>query len=223
MVDKGRLESDGLPARFLDRLDHVGIGPAPAKITGATPLDFINGGLGSFLQQHGRGHDEAGRTEAAHERIALDESLLHRRELPVLAEPLDGGDFDALGIDRQLHAGVGQHAIDQHGTGTAGRTVADFLGAGERGVIAQRVEQRDAGLKLEVLFFTVDLQGDGHRAGALRSRPGALGDFIRDRPGLDGGDGDGAGTDTFEEGTAVDGGEIGGFAHENQGFIGVGP
>ena len=81
-------------------------------------------------------------------------------------EAFDGLDVAALRIDGEDGAGVDALAVEDDGAGSTGAAVADLLGAGVIQVIAQRVEQRDAGLDGEVDGLAVDVEGDGDGAGS---------------------------------------------------------
>src|ERR1019366_4630211 len=80
-------------------------------------------------------------------------------------ETLDGLDIAALRVDGQNATCVDALAGQDDGAGSTGAAVADLLGAGVVEVIAQRVEQGDAGLDGEVDGFAVDIEGDGGGGG----------------------------------------------------------
>ena len=52
-------------------------------------------------EQVGRRHDHAGRAEPALQRVVVTERLLHRMELSVAGQPLDGGYFTSVGLNRE--------------------------------------------------------------------------------------------------------------------------
>src|SRR5256885_419597 len=56
--------------------------------------------------------------------------------------------------------------------GAAGPAIADALGDGEIQVVAQGVDQGDARLNRSIHGLAVDVERDGHRAGADRRRSG---------------------------------------------------
>ena len=79
-----------------------------------------------------------------------------------LTQALDGHDVVAFVHDGEGEAAVDPPAVDQHGAGAALSMIAAFLGAGQVQVLAQRVEQRGAGIQIEVAHGTVDGQRHGH-------------------------------------------------------------
>ena len=78
--------------------------------------------------------------------------------------------------DRERQAAVRAAAVEQHGAGAALAVVAALLGAGEAEVLAQRVEQRGAGVELERARLAVDGERDRGALGfhgAATRRPGS--------------------------------------------------
>ena len=106
------------------------------------------------LHHRGRRHDLSRRAVAALEAVVIDECLLHRMErVPGCAgargEPLDRRDRLALLHHRERQAGQDATAVDVHGARAALPVIAALLGAGDAGVLAQCVEQRDARFEVE--------------------------------------------------------------------------
>src|SRR5262249_16938411 len=93
-------------------------------------------------QQAGRRHDEAGRAIAALRPELFVEPALHRREPPVVAEPLDGVDAPSRDAGCQREAGEARLVVDEPGAGAALPGVAAGLGAGKADDFAQIVEQQ---------------------------------------------------------------------------------
>ena len=60
---------------------------------------------------------------------------------PVCDEPLDGGDLRAVGLHREVGAGVHRTAVEQHHAGAALGVVAALLGPGQADLLAHRVQQ----------------------------------------------------------------------------------
>ena len=99
----------------------------------------------AFLHAADRRHDLARRAVAALEGVVVDEGLLHRVQRAVAAgQALDRRDLPALGHGGQRQAGQHAAAVDQHRAGAALALVAALLGAGQRQVLAQRIQQGDA-------------------------------------------------------------------------------
>jgi hypothetical protein len=86
------------------------------------------------------------------EAVMRDERRLDRVELADLLEAFDGRDRLAILHRGQRHAGQDAAPVDVNGTRAAFATIATFLGAGQRKLVSQSLEQRDARL-------------DHHRAG----------------------------------------------------------
>src|SRR5215204_6168843 len=108
-------------------------------------LDLLGRCVRVFFEQAHARHDEAGRAEAAHQRVLVAERLLHRMQLAARGgEPVDGADLLALDFDRQRRTRVDGAAVDDHRAGAAGAAIATALVAGQVGPHAQRVEQRHA-------------------------------------------------------------------------------
>ena len=145
------------------RRDDVRIGAAAAQVAAHALADFVvaePGGAGAhvgrrradlagavLVEQGDRRADLPRRAVAALEGVVLDERGLHRVQRLGRAEALDGGDVDAFLHHRERQAGVDAAAVDEHGAGAALAAVAALLGAGQAGVFAQRIEQRDARLE----------------------------------------------------------------------------
>src|SRR5215218_4008485 len=96
-------------------LAHAGIGAAAAEVTGQPLVDLAEARVRVLVEQGLGGHDEAGRAEAALLGVVLDEGRLERMELGGPAEPLDGLDGPALGLDGEHGAGVDGLAVEEDG------------------------------------------------------------------------------------------------------------
>ena len=116
------------------------------------------------------GDNEARRAEAALLRVIVNERLLDGMEMPRLAEPFHGGDLRALRVDGQHRAGVHGFVVHQHGASAAGAAIANALGAGQRKLVAQRVQQGDARLKLRIEFFAIHIERYRNLARPLNMR-----------------------------------------------------
>ena len=112
-------------------------------------------GVRHLVQHPDRRAELAGRAVAALERVVGDERPLERVQLPVPGEALDGHDLGALMRDRQGQAAVRTPAVQEDGAGAALPVVASLLRARDPEPLAQRVEQRGAGVHHEAMFGTV--------------------------------------------------------------------
>ena len=143
-----------LHARRLEHgLQDVRLRAAAAQVPGAGVLDFVGGRMRILFQQRRHAHDETRRAIAALQRVLVNERLLHLRQFAVFGQSFDGGDFMALRLDGEFLAGINRQVVQQHRAGAAGRAVAAFLGAGQAGIIPQRVEQRHARFQLKFEFL----------------------------------------------------------------------
>ncbi len=124
------------------RLDDFHVAGAAADVAAERLQDFVVARVGIFPQQPGRGHDEARRAVAALRAELLVEAALHRRQLPVAPERLDGVDALARDRRRQRQAGQRRLVVDQHRAGAAFAAVAAGLGAGQAQLLAQEIEQQ---------------------------------------------------------------------------------
>src|SRR5205807_9300131 len=84
-----------------------------------------------------RGHDHARRAEAALQPVVFAERLLHRMQLAVLRESLDGEYVRALHLPGEDRAGFHRLAVDMNHASAALRGIATYMGAGETQPFAQ--------------------------------------------------------------------------------------
>jgi hypothetical protein len=66
--------------------------------------------------------------------------------------------------DGETEAGVDATSVDVDGACAALAVVAAFLGAEQLEVIAEGIEECDAGLEANAILLAVDVEGDGDRA-----------------------------------------------------------
>ena len=97
-----------------------------------------------------RRHDLARRAVAALQGVVVDEGLLHRMQRAV------GGDRPSIVVTSRpsawtarRQAGHDAPAVEMHRAGAALAVVAALLGAGQRELLAQHVEQRGARIERE--------------------------------------------------------------------------
>src|SRR5712691_309883 len=120
--------------------DDVRVGAAAAEVPGDGAADVVFVRRRVLTQQCHDGHDLAGRAEAALEGVGVDERALHRMELAVLRDPLDGLDGLSFAGDGERHARVDGTAVDEDGARAARAFVADLLCSRQAERFAQRVE-----------------------------------------------------------------------------------
>src|SRR5215471_19029172 len=96
------------------RLDHLRIGRAAAEVAGEIVFDALVVRIGVLVEQLFHHQHEAWRAEAALERAALDEGLLHRIERLARRETLDGGHLGAVDEVREIKTARHRATVDQH-------------------------------------------------------------------------------------------------------------
>ena len=118
------------------------------------------------MDQVDRGHDHAGRAEAALQAVVLAERLLHRMQgRAVGGQALDGPDLMPVSHDRQRGAGLDRLAVEMHDAGAALRGIAADMGPGQAQVLAQELHQQRAGVDIGVDGIAVhDKRNLGHSA-----------------------------------------------------------
>ena len=117
-------------AACLMRTDHLRIGAAPAQVPAHCHRDLVVRRIRVFGQQRGRGEHLPRGAEAALHRIVGDERLLKRMNSPGGADPLDGGDVDAVARRREGEPRIHRAPIDSTVHARI-PPIADELRAGE--------------------------------------------------------------------------------------------
>ena len=92
----------------------------------------------------------------------LLEGLLHRVQLAVGGQALDGRDVGAVGLDGEHRARLHRLAVEEDGARPARRRVAADVGAGEAEHLPQVVDEQHPGLDLVLLRRAVDRHGYPH-------------------------------------------------------------
>src|SRR5579862_9312810 len=151
------------PLRFagrgVDRGAYALIGSAAANV-GHRPVNVGVGRLRVGFEQRNRRHHHAALAIAALRHVEVEPGLLHRMQLAVLRQRLDGGDLlSADGADRHL-AGARGDAVDVHGAGAALGDAATIFGAGQADGVADDPEQRCVGFSVDVVGLSVDGKGN---------------------------------------------------------------
>ena len=155
---------DLLAGGGLHRPDDVVVAGAPAQVALEPAADLVLGRLRVVVEQVDRLHDHARRAVAALEGVTLVEGGLHRVQLAVLGEPLDGGDLLAVRLDREHVAGLHAAAAQVHGAGAAVAGVAADHGPGLAEPFAQVVDEKRARFDVVGVLRSVDGDTDpGHR------------------------------------------------------------
>src|SRR5262249_54236829 len=112
--------------------------------------------LGIPLEHLVRGQDHPGRAEATLEPVLLPEPLLDRMQLAVLGQPFDRHDLGAVALDGEERARLHRLTVHDDGARAALARVATDVGAGEPDVLADVVDEQEAGLHLVTDRLAVD-------------------------------------------------------------------
>ncbi|MGY4596536.1 hypothetical protein ACVWXL_004282 [Bradyrhizobium sp. GM22.5] len=108
-----------------------------------------------------RGHDHAGRAEAALQAMVFAEGLLHRMQRRAVGgQALDRLDLVAVGHHGERGAGLHGLAVQMHDASAALRGVAADMGAGEPQILAQELHQQGAGIDIGRDRIAVHDEGD---------------------------------------------------------------
>src|ERR1700686_1158524 len=145
--------------RRVDRGANALVGSTAADI-GHRRVDIGIGRLRLVLKQGSRRHHHAALAIAALRHVEIEPGLLHRVQLAVLSERLDGGDLLAAdGADGDLARARGD-AVDVHGAGAALGDAATVFGAGQSDRVADDPEQWRVGFNVDVVRLSVDGKGN---------------------------------------------------------------
>ena len=108
-----------------------------------------------------------GRAEAALQAVVLVEGLLHRMQLAVVGEPLDGDHRRAVGLDGEHGAGLHRLAVDMDDAGAALRGVAADMRSGQAERLAEQMDQQRP--VLDVGGYGLPVDGHGYGSHSLSS------------------------------------------------------
>src|SRR5688572_13486886 len=111
-----------------------------------------------FREQADRGANLPRRAVATLEAVILDERRLHRVELIVLGQPLDCRDLFAFAGRGQRQAGEDAPPVYEHRASTALALITSLLRAGQSESFAQRVQQHDPRIDLQLLRHAVHFE-----------------------------------------------------------------
>ena len=97
-------------------------------------------------QQFARADQDAGRAIAALQRVALLEGALQIGDRTGIRQALDGFHVRAVALHREGQAAADDLAIQQHRAGAAHAMLAADMTAGQRQIVAQKIDQCPARL-----------------------------------------------------------------------------
>ena len=156
---------------FGDRVDDAHIAGTPAQSRGHAGADGVRRMIIAVVHQIHRGHQHAGRTEPALQRVMFGKQFLQGVHLAVGRQPFDGADLGAVRLHRKHQAGPRRIAIDDHGARAADAMFAPHMGAGAAQLVAQEIHQQHARLGFAGQALTID--GDGYFSGIGHAAPPA--------------------------------------------------
>src|SRR5207237_9663326 len=157
----------------LDRFDDLDVPRAAAEVAGdGLAHVFVRRGQAGD-EEPVRGDDHPRRADAALRPAAIEEALLHRRQLAASGDAFHCQHRRALDLADGDETGIDQLAVDQHRAGAALALAAAFFRAGEAEIFAQDVEQTFQRRRLETARDPVD--GEFHDSTARMTRSGLNG------------------------------------------------
>jgi hypothetical protein len=155
------------------------IDAAPAYVSCQRLLDIFGRWSFVLVEKTHCCHDEAGGAEAALQSIVFNKSLLNGMEFAIFRQTFNGNDVVTFGVNSQHHAGINWLPVHQDGASAAFASVANLFRARQVEVVAERIKQGDAGLKLQLIDFAVHPQrhGDSSKIRAAK-RPSVPSRFL---------------------------------------------
>ena len=149
----------------LDRIDDPHVAGAAAEHPAQAVEHLLARHRARQGGQSGRGHQHAGRADAALGGARRDEGLLQPGHARVGGEALDRRDRPAVRLPERHQATADLPALEQHGAGTAVAGVAADLGTGQAEVGAQHFRQPARGRRMHPMVDAVDPQHAFDRRG----------------------------------------------------------
>ena len=119
-----------------------------------------------------RGHDHAGRAEAALQAMMLAEGFLHRMQLAVLGETLDRHHIGTVAGNGERRAGLHGLAVDMDHAGAALAGVAADMCAGQTKLVPQELDQQRAAFDFAAHRLPVHFHRNSRHRPLLPYRPG---------------------------------------------------
>ena len=152
---------------FLDRGDDGGVAGAAAEMPGEHVHDLLAGRIAAGEQVVG-GDQDAGRAEAALERVMALEGLLERREQRIAGERFDRLHLRAVDLDGEHAAGAHRDAVEPHRARSADAVLAADMGSREAQAMAEEVAQEEP--RLDLLDDDPPVHGQRDPGHAARSQ-----------------------------------------------------
>src|ERR1035437_8760778 len=145
-----------------DRLDDALVARAAADVARDALANLALARLRVRREEGVRGHEDAGRADAALRAALLHESLLQVGKRVPRGEPLDGEDRSPVALARHDKARVHGDAVQEHGARAALALAAALFRAGEPERPSEDVEEAREGRRIERTGTPVHDEGHSH-------------------------------------------------------------
>src|SRR3954453_21177843 len=139
-------------------LDDVLIARAATEVRRQNLENLLVRQFGIGLQRVYRKHQEAGRAEAALERMMGDEGLLHGVQFVAVGETFDRSDALALRLDREHQAGSYRIIVEDHRARAADAVLATDMRPGQPAFVADDIGERFSRLDPDRMVMPVDVE-----------------------------------------------------------------
>src|SRR4029077_15591884 len=139
----------------LDCADDSQMSAAAADIAVQGPLDIRDSGVRILVQQSLGAHPHAVHTLATLRRLLFDERCLDRMRMRHVPQSLECGDALVFRRRSRKHAGTHRVAVHEHRARAALSQAAAKPGAMQRQIVAQDIQQRCVGVRVNDSRLTV--------------------------------------------------------------------
>ena len=157
--------------RILNRVNDVRVTGAPAQVAFQRVSDLFTGRFGIALEQLRAGQDHTGSAIATLQAVAVPKTLLHRVQLAVFGQTLNGGDLGAVRLHCQQRAGFDRLAIEQDCAGAANARFTADMSAGQLAVVTEEMDEERARLDRVFVFDSIDADVDDRFHVLIGNRP----------------------------------------------------
>ena len=152
----------------LNCLDDIVVAGAAADVAFQLMADRVVGQfLAMGIDHVDGGHNHSRGTESTLQSVVLTEGFLHGMELVSAAQPFDGGDRRAVGLDGEHQAGANAHPVGEDRACPAYAVLAAGVGADETELVSEEVDQEQSGRHGPPMDRVVHGQGTEALYGAL--------------------------------------------------------
>jgi hypothetical protein len=145
-----------LPGVRLDGVDDLRVSGAAAEIALEGVADLVAGGARIALEEGQRGQQHPGRAKPALHGAVPEKRFLERMEPAVVLQSAHGDDGTLTHGAREHEAARHGPAVEQHRAGAAHPFTAAFLDVEDAERVAQDLEERQAGRRVDVPRTAVD-------------------------------------------------------------------